>query len=184
MREVKAPEVRKQEIMDCAMKLFAQKGYDNTAMSHIAKELNIAVGLCYHYYASKQELYDAALKYYAKICTEDLKEVFEKHFALQDLRREMKKGLASMKEKFKYQEFFDKNKVFHNQLDRAMAEELIPCVTKYFKVLHDRGEIEISHPEVLAAFILYGEIPIFSNNDMEIEQKIYLVEHIIDKLLR
>ena len=57
-------------------------------------------------------------------------------------------------------------------------------MTKYFKVLHNRGEIEISHPEVLAAFILYGEIPIFSNNDMEVEQKIYLVEHIIDKLLR
>ena len=66
MREVKAPEVRKQEIMDCAMALFAKQGYDNTAMSHIAKELNIAVGLCYHYYASKQELYNEALIHYAR----------------------------------------------------------------------------------------------------------------------
>lgn len=184
MREVKAPEVRKQEIMDCAMGLFAQRGYDNTAMSHIAKELNIAVGLCYHYYASKQELYDAALTHYATICTEDLKGVFEKQLPLTELRQEITDSLIRMKEKFKYQEFFDKNKVFHHQLDRAMAEALIPCVTEYFKVLNKRGEIKVAHPETLAAFILYGEIPIFSSNDMPLEQKRYLVEDIIDKLLK
>ena len=48
MREVKAPEVRKLEIMDYAMQLFAKKGYENTTMNDIAKELHIAVGLCYH----------------------------------------------------------------------------------------------------------------------------------------
>lgn len=183
MREVKAPEVRKQEIMDCAMALFAKQGYDNTAMSHIAKELNIAVGLCYHYYASKQELYNEALIHYSRSCTEDIKAIFEKNLPLTKMRQEMSKVLIDMKSKFKYHEFFDKNKAFHSQLDRALAEELIPCVADYFRVLNKRGEISVSNPEILAAFILYGEIPIFSSMDMDIEQKIHIVGEIIDKLL-
>lgn len=183
MREVKSPEVRKQEIMDCAMQLFAKKGYDNTTMSHIAKELHIAVGLCYHYFASKQELYNEALTNYAKSCSEDLKAVYMKKLPLSELRMEMLQAMKKMKSKLKYKEFFDKNKAFHIQLDRALAEELIPYVTDYVKELDKRGEITAKHPEVLAAFILYGEMPIFSSDEMKIEQKMYLVEEIINKLL-
>lgn len=184
MREVKAPEIRKVEIMDCAMQLFAKKGYENTTMSDISKEMHIAVGLCYHYYPSKQILYREALSSYAKSCTADLAAAFQKGLPLVDSRPELRKGLAAIKGKLKYQEFFDNNKEFHNQLDRAIAEELIPYVADYLKVLKERGEISIDHPEIMAAFILYGEIPILSNDEMVMEQKVFMIQEIIAKLLK
>lgn len=184
MREVKAPEVRKLEIMDCAMQLFAKKGYESTTMNDIAKELNIAVGLCYHYYPSKQILYREALSGYAKNCTADLSEVFQKGLPLKDSRVELRKSMRSIRKKSKYHKFFDNNKEFHNQLDRAIAEELIPYVTDYLKLLKERGEISIDHPEIIAPFILYGEIPILSNDEMMMEQKIFTIQEIITKLLK
>ena len=42
MRTVKEPDVRKQEILDGAIRVFAQKGYDKATIAVIAKELNIS----------------------------------------------------------------------------------------------------------------------------------------------
>ena len=39
MRTVKEPDVRKQEILEGAIAVFAKKGYDRTTISDIAKEL-------------------------------------------------------------------------------------------------------------------------------------------------
>lgn len=49
-------ETRKQQIMDVALKLFAEKGYDSTSISKIAKDANISKGLLYNYFESKEDL--------------------------------------------------------------------------------------------------------------------------------
>ena len=66
MRISKDPEVRRREIIDTAMKVFSQNGYEATSMTDIAKEINVVPGLCYRYFKSKQELYNTAVLIYAK----------------------------------------------------------------------------------------------------------------------
>ena len=63
-RITKAPEERRQEIIDTAMKVFYEKGYEKTSISDIAKEMNVAQGLCYRYFSSKEELFDTAGKFH------------------------------------------------------------------------------------------------------------------------
>ena len=65
MRIVKDPDTRKEEILQGALRVFARKGYDKTTITDISKELGISQGLCYRYYASKEEIYDAAVETYA-----------------------------------------------------------------------------------------------------------------------
>ena len=43
MRVSKDPEIRKQEIIDVAMQVFAEKGYETTTMKDIAKAADVAV---------------------------------------------------------------------------------------------------------------------------------------------
>lgn len=43
----KEPEVRRQEILDTAMKLFYEKGYEKTSITDNAREMGVAQGLCY-----------------------------------------------------------------------------------------------------------------------------------------
>ena len=61
MRISKEPEVRRQEIIDTAMRVFSEQGYEATTMKDIAREMKVASGLCYHYFPNKQELYETAV---------------------------------------------------------------------------------------------------------------------------
>lgn len=56
---------RKNQILDTALKLFAQNGFHNTSIDQIARETGISKGLVYNYFKSKEEL---------------LQEVFQKSF--------------------------------------------------------------------------------------------------------
>ena len=49
MRITKEPEERKQEILDTALKLFGERGYERTSITDIAKANGVAQGLCYRY---------------------------------------------------------------------------------------------------------------------------------------
>ena len=68
MRVSKEPEVRKQEMLDTAMRVFAEKGFEATTMKDIAAEMNVVSGLCYHYFQNKQQLYEDACLLYTSRC--------------------------------------------------------------------------------------------------------------------
>ena len=72
-RTVKDPEERKAELLDTAMRLFAEKGYDNVSVRSVAREAGVASGLAYHYFDSKQRLFDAAIGHYAERCSEGMR---------------------------------------------------------------------------------------------------------------
>ena len=73
-RITKAPEVRKQEIVETALVLFSEKGYENTTIQDIADRMNVATGLCYRYFKSKKEIFAATSEYYAKQAVERFQE--------------------------------------------------------------------------------------------------------------
>lgn len=50
-------ERRRQEILYAGLSLFIQKGYSGTTIKDIAKSVGMSVGLLFHYFASKEELY-------------------------------------------------------------------------------------------------------------------------------
>ena len=49
-------EIRKAQIMESALELFANEGYYPTSISKIAKKAGISKGLLYNYFQSKEEL--------------------------------------------------------------------------------------------------------------------------------
>ncbi|MEA4811684.1 MAG: helix-turn-helix domain-containing protein [Anaerolineaceae bacterium] len=56
MRIRKAPENRKEEILNSALRLFAERGYPNLGMADIGKETSLARSSLYEYFASKDEI--------------------------------------------------------------------------------------------------------------------------------
>lgn len=53
--------VRRQEIIEKSLDLFIAKGYAATKISDIAKTVNMSVGLLFHYFDSKEALYEALI---------------------------------------------------------------------------------------------------------------------------
>lgn len=55
------PDERKKQILECAKKLFAQKGYYETQIIDIVHALNIGKGTPYQYFVNKEELFLALI---------------------------------------------------------------------------------------------------------------------------
>ena len=53
----KAPPIdRRRQILDAAVRVFARQGFNACRVSDIAREANVAYGLVYHYFDSKEEV--------------------------------------------------------------------------------------------------------------------------------
>ncbi len=53
---------RKREIAICGLKVFCEKGYDNTSVDDIVKKAKCSHGLFYHYFKSKAELFNEVMR--------------------------------------------------------------------------------------------------------------------------
>ena len=53
---------KRDEILDKAIFLFAQNGYEGTSVRMILKKVGGEIGMFYHYFSSKEELFDCAMK--------------------------------------------------------------------------------------------------------------------------
>jgi AcrR family transcriptional regulator len=56
-------EKRKEEILRASLDLFIKKGYTATKIQDIASQVGMSVGLLFHYFASKEELFCALVEY-------------------------------------------------------------------------------------------------------------------------
>lgn len=61
MRISKQPEERRQELVEAARDLFVKKGYEQTAVSDIVKQVGVAQGLFYYYFTSKKDIFLAVI---------------------------------------------------------------------------------------------------------------------------
>jgi AcrR family transcriptional regulator len=61
-RTVKPPDIRRQELLDAASKLFASHGFRDTTVDAIIREAGTAKGTFYYYFASKNEILEALVR--------------------------------------------------------------------------------------------------------------------------
>lgn len=64
-RVSKDPGERRQEIIETAMELLGENGYDNVSIQDITDRMHVSPGLCYRYFKSKSEIFAAASEYNA-----------------------------------------------------------------------------------------------------------------------
>lgn len=167
-RTVKDPEERKREILDTAMRLFVENGYEAVSMRDIAQEADIAAGLCYHYFDSKQKLFACALDAYVDEIVGDYIRIFD------DTDRSLSEKLDALcegvidEESLRYHDFFHAkgNRALHHQLSFALCDKLYPHVLAALKADAKRRGVAIKDPEILVDFIIHGQINLMANDDM------------------
>ncbi|MBF4481883.1 MAG: TetR/AcrR family transcriptional regulator [Dehalococcoides mccartyi] len=59
-RKIQA-EKRRQEILDAALKVFAEQGYQGATISQISEAAGTSLGLLYHYFSNKEALMEAVI---------------------------------------------------------------------------------------------------------------------------
>lgn len=189
MRTVKEPDVRKQEILDGAIRVFARKGYDKTTITDIAKELNISQGLCYRYYPSKEEIYNAALEKYADL-------IVQENLRKTSINMPIRELIDSITSRMEYMTDAEKEdqalyKLFHSENSQRMHDELflkvtkkiIPYVQERLRKAKEKGEITIDDTDDVAIIGIYGWVGMYLTKDLTDEECKKKIRKIWYKLL-
>lgn len=172
MRITKEPEVRKQEIIDTALKLFGEKGYEKTSITDIAKAIGVAQGLCYRYFPSKEALFDSAIEQYADVLVDQMvnSEKDEKK-TLRQFIEVMPSATEERDTKYYLAFHGTENKKFHDQLTLKVCEKLVPIVEKMLQQAQQKGEIQFDDLQTAATFCVYGQLGILLADNLTQEEK-------------
>ena len=172
MRITKEPEERKQEILDMAINLFNEKGYEKTSIADIAKAIGVAQGLCYRYFPSKEVLFDCAVEQYAHLLVDTLSlPAGMDTKPLKQIIEEMPAMIETDSSNY-YKVFHEAaNKKFHDQLTLKVCEILVPIVTKLLERADAKGEIHVPDQETAAMFCVYGQLGILLDGSLSTEEK-------------
>jgi AcrR family transcriptional regulator len=85
-------DLTKQKILDEALKLFREKGFDATTMRDIAATCDMAVGTAYHHFESKEAIVSA---YYNWVQLEHLRQVSEYNQSKHSLKQRLEQAFQS-----------------------------------------------------------------------------------------
>ena len=189
MRTVKDPDVRKQEILDGAIKLFARKGYDKTTTADISKELNISQGLCYRYYPTKEAIYDAALDKYADMIVRENRRKINTELPIRELIDQITGPMEKLTDAEKEDEslyviFHSENSQrMHDELFLKVAKKIVPYIQEHLRLVKDRGEIAIEDPDAAAVAGIYGWVGLCMTKELTNEQRMKKMRYIWYQLL-
>lgn len=172
MRITKEPEERKQEILDTAMRLFYEKGYEKTSIGDIAKTIGVAQGLCYRYFPSKEALFDSAIEQYAQELVSRFPiPASPDKMTLRELIETMPIMAETQDSDYYKTLHVVENQKFHDQLTLKVCEKLSRVVAEILGHAKKKGEISIEDTKTAAFFCVYGQIGILLNKNDTAEEK-------------
>ena len=124
----KPPEVRRQEILDTAMELFAEKGYEDTSMADIARRMGVVQGLCYRYFDSKRVLFREAMEQYVReCCAAGLPIIHDRSRTIRQRLDDMAALTLETEQNARYHAFYHRpeNQSIHEELNWRLSDA--PC---------------------------------------------------------
>jgi AcrR family transcriptional regulator len=156
-------EMRRKEIIQAAISLFGQKGYDRTSVSDIVKAVGIAQGTFYLYFQNKEALLAAVLHEFVEgIKAEILPELLQEPSPL----RRIERGIQRFVELFLHHEEIIGSihtggaMAHHDARVTEAYARFTGLVRAWIEEGIEKGEIEPQNPEITAYFIvlLVGEV--------------------------
>ncbi len=158
----KSPEIRSAELLDCAQRLFFDRGYESTTVNDIIREAGVSKGAFYHYFASKEALLEAFTVRFAATNLRELQPLFEdasldaigRLNALFAGSRRLKIELApQLKNTFNVL-FKPENVVLFHRIDEALTAVMLPVLAGILKQGHAEGSLDAPDPEAFALMLL------------------------------
>jgi len=160
-RIVKQPDIRKDEILETAKKLFYTKGFQKTSIQDIVTSLNIAQGTFYYYFSSKMDVLDKMTDKVLKDIIKRLKEIInEDGNAIKKLNKFFG-TTASIKMANRDTIFVllqvlykDENAVIRQKMNDKSIEQASPLYAKVIKQGTREGVFKTPFPEVAGEIVM------------------------------
>ncbi len=152
---------KQKEIIDTALQLFLEKGYEKTSIKDITEKMNIASGLFHYYFDSKEDVLMKCAVLNSEMITEELKleTFFEgKGNAVEKINLLMSQVLHNVAERNKI--IKDTTKINETLLlDRIMYITLDIIIKKLIEFIEEGNQEQIfdcTYPQQTAEIFVYG----------------------------
>jgi AcrR family transcriptional regulator len=192
-RIVKDPLERKTEIMDKALELFTEKGYDNTSINEIVNSLSIAKGTFYHYFTSKEEILGELLKRRLDEYIVPLITIYNSNLdpnsKLEAILKAMFLGTNNSLV-FKNTESDSSNLRLNNALEEEFFNRCYPIILGVIKEGIEQKSLEVDFPEEVVEVLLRGIQKFINKHFSELLDKnsaihiLKALEDIFNKLIK
>lgn len=158
----KTPETRSTELLDCARRLFFERGYDHTTVNDIIREAGLSKGAFYHYFASKEALLEALAARMARDSLAELQPILEAS-SLDAIGRlnalfagawQFKIEFAPQLRKTFAVLFRLENVVLFHRIDEAGRTLALPLIAELLRKGHEEGVFDVPDPETFADMLL------------------------------
>jgi AcrR family transcriptional regulator len=161
-RVIKHPEIRRAEILDEALRIFLDRGYENASLNDVISEAGLSKGMFYHHFQSKQALLLALFERISDEIYEVLRPVLEEHRAeplrrLQDmLDRSARVGLELAETTRSVFAAFHKSESspLYDGLARTLMERFRPVLASLIHEGVAQGTFETFDPEGVAQMVI------------------------------
>ncbi|MBN8660853.1 MAG: TetR/AcrR family transcriptional regulator [Candidatus Obscuribacter phosphatis] len=141
---------RREDILECATKLFASRGFRNTDLKSVADQLGVAKGTIYNYFDTKNDLFFACLAYGMQRMRASIdQETADATSTFQLLERGMHAYFA----------FFDANPDLVELLVQERAEFKTRETSTYFQHVEQRKARWVDLYETLRRDGIFRDIP-------------------------
>ena len=163
MRIVKPAAERKNEILDVAEQLFAEKGYDNASTNDIINRIGIARGTLYHHFGSKEEILDALVERMTRegiararaIISDKSRPLMER---LTGAILSLSAGSGAMPEVLE-QIHKPQNALLHQKMQERLISGVVPLISEIIREGSEEGIFHTEYPDEAAEMIiLYANI--------------------------
>lgn len=161
MRVVKEAAERRNEILDAADELFAQKGYDGTSTQDILAQVGIARGTLYHHFKSKSAIMDALIeRYNERLLGNARLMAADKHLPVIErminvvLSLQMKGGGS---EQIMEHIHKPQNALMHQKIQRVLIQGITPIMADIVREGVEQGLFDAPYPyEAMEMAVIYA----------------------------
>lgn len=173
MRIVKEHDERKNEIIDTASHIFAQKGYDKTSVNDILNAIGIAKGTFYHYFKSKEEVLDAVIAKATELIAERVEAVSDNPeltpedkllgvFMAMQIENQMEEGFLEEMHR-------PENALMHQKSLVSIISVLTPILSQIVAEGVEKGVFYSEYPEQYMQIFLASATTLFDDGIFQVE---------------
>ena len=177
----------RQQLIDCALTLFSQRGYDAVGVQEVAEAAGVTKPTLYHYFGSKRGLLDALLNQEASILFSKISAAAEYHgdlvITLENLSKAYFKAAKEDSAYYRMQRvmFISPPESEANQAIQPYMQEQAALLEEVFvKAAEDHGNLRGRHQRYAAGFLgeINALIGLYLNNKLDLAgETVYQLVH-------
>lgn len=161
-RVLKAPAVRRAELLDCAQGLFLTRGYEQTTVNDVIAATGLSKGAFYHHFRAKEDLLEAIADRFAReslgviqaLQADPSLDALQRLNRLLSLSREWKRGHIAELRAMLATLLDPQNAVLYQRIVEAVFRVLAPALAEIIAQGEAEGVFDAGDPAVAAEVLL------------------------------